>query len=98
MKPTLLAVAGLACVSGAARAVDYHVDFTRMQDYEQLRPIIEQCKDYDALELYREKLQRISNLNEMREVFENAGFGLFNDCPAGITGEGIEPVKDRPGG
>lgn len=93
MRPTLLPLAGLMCLSAAAWAVDYHVDFTRMQDYENLRPIIEQCKDYDALELYRDKLNSIANLNDMRQVFEDAGFGLFNDCPPGISGAGIEPIK-----
>lgn len=93
MKPTLLPLAGLIVFSGAARAVDYHVDFTRMQDYEKLRPLIKQCRDYDALELYRDKLNTVANLNDMRRVFEDAGFGLFNDCPAGLHGEGIEPIK-----
>ena len=68
-----------------------------MRDYEKLRPLIERCKDYDSLELYRDKMHTIANLNDMAYVFENSGFGLFNDCPAGITGEGIEILKEpRP--
>jgi len=93
MGTTLTQVVGLACLSGAAFAVDYHVDFTRMQDYEQLRPIIDGCRDYDSLELYRDKMHTIADLNDMRYVFENSGFGQFIDCPEGITGEGIEPLE-----
>lgn len=93
MKATLTQVVGLLCMSGTALAVDYHVDFTRMQDYEKLRPLVEGCRDYDALELYRDKMHTLANLNDMAYVFENSGFALFNDCPEGIAGEGIEPVK-----
>lgn len=93
MKTTLPLLAGLAGMSGAAVAIDYHVDFTRMQDYEQLRPIVEACRDYDSLELYRDKMHTVANLNEMRQVFENSGFGQFIDCPEGITGVGIEPLE-----
>jgi hypothetical protein len=90
--PALL-LAAAACTAETAMAIDYHVDFTRMQDYQQLRPLIDQCRDYDSLELYRDRMHKIANLNDMAYVFENSGYGLFNDCPKGIVGPGIEPVK-----
>ena len=76
-----------------ATAADYIVDFTRMHDFETLRPVIERCNDFGAMELYRERMLSADDLNGMREVFERTGLGMFNDCPDGITGAGIALVE-----
>jgi hypothetical protein len=90
-------VAVLACAARPAAAVDYIVDFTRMTDYESLRPVIERCRDFGAMEFYRDRMQAAANLNDMREVFERTGLGMFNDCPEGISGDGIALVKSGSG-
>lgn len=91
-KIALLFLATL-CVFRTSVAADYVVDFTRTDDLESIRPLVEGCADFDALEIYRGRMQSVANLEEMREIFLGVGLGLFNDCPDSISGAGISLVK-----
>jgi len=74
-------------------ALDYLVDFTRIDDLESVRPLVERCSDFGALEFYRDRLESAENLESMRETLIRNGMGMFNDCPGGINGAGIAPVE-----
>ena len=92
MKKYQLPVVLLFSFSSAAHAVDYLVDFTRVTEMDVIRPLIENCDDFGALEHFRDRLETTANLEELRGTLTNIGFGMFNDCPEGIAGNGIEPV------
>ena len=93
MKKIRHALLTLPLVSGLASATDYTVDFTRIDNLESIRPLVQQCRDFDALEIYRSKMENSTNLEELRSTLSSVGFALFNDCPDNITGPGIAPVK-----
>ena len=84
---------GLPLTSGLAMAMDYTVDFSRVDNLESLRPLVQHCGDFDALEIYRSKMETSSNLEELRGTLSSVGFALFNKCPDDISGPGIAPVK-----
>lgn len=86
--PLALALAGVP-----AAATDYTVDFSRIQNLESIRPLVQQCGDFDALEIYRTKMENSTDLEELRSILSGVGFALFNACPDGITGPGIAPVR-----
>jgi hypothetical protein len=90
----LIAAAGFVCK--ASCAADYIVDFTRVSDFESLRPLVTGCKDFSAMEFYRDRMEAAANLEDMREVFVRTGLGMFNDCPDSIAGHGIALVKQNP--
>jgi hypothetical protein len=92
-KPLLILTLPLICQ--AALGVDYTVDFSRVSDLEAIRPLVEGCANYDALELYRPRLETSTNLEEMRSTLSGIGFGMFIDCPAGVSGSGIAPVAGQ---
>jgi len=73
----------------ASLTMDYSVDFTRVKDFKTLRPLIDQCRDFGALETFRSRLQSTTNLEDMRKTLVGVGFGMFEDCPKGISGPGI---------
>jgi hypothetical protein len=73
--------------------MDYAVDFTRVKNFEVLRPLIEQCRDFGGLEAFRDKLESTARLEDMRKTLTNVGFGMFEDCPGGISGPGITPSR-----
>jgi len=77
----------------ASSTIGYSVDFTRVKDLESLRPLVENCVDFGALEHYREKLQTTANLESLRGTLTDLGFGMFDECPPNISGPGITPVK-----
>lgn len=79
--------------TGTSLAKDYMVDFTRVEDFETIRPLVEGCQDYSAMEFYRDRMEAAENLEQMREVFVRTGYSLFNECPAGIEGPGIAAVE-----
>ena len=83
----------LPLVSGPAIAMDYTVDFSRIDNLESIRPLVQQCADFDALEIYRNKMETSTNLEELRSTLSSVGFALFNTCPDNISGPGITPVK-----
>jgi hypothetical protein len=83
----------LPLFSGPAIAMDYSVDFSRIDNLESIRPLVQQCGDFDALEIYRSKMESSTNLEELRSTLSSVGFALFNKCPDNITGPGIAPVK-----
>ncbi len=91
-KEHLLAIA-LPFLSSAAVATDYTVDFSRVENLESIRPLVEGCADFDAMELYRSKMEAIANLEEMRPTLAAIGLGMFNECPEGISGAGIAAIK-----
>jgi hypothetical protein len=93
MKVKIVTLAALLLANNVAIAVDYIVDFTRVSDFETMRPLVKSCKDFSAMEFYRERLESTANLEDMREVFVRTGLGMFNDCTEGITGPGISLVK-----
>jgi hypothetical protein len=88
-----LLMMALPLLSGAALATDYTVDFSRVEDLEAIRPLVEGCTDFDAMELYRDKMESIANLEDMRPTLSAIGLGMFNDCPAGIAATGISAIK-----
>jgi hypothetical protein len=88
-----LLMAALSLLSGAAIATDYTVDFSRVEDLESIRPLVKGCADFDAMELYRSKMESIANLEDMRTTLSAIGLGMFNNCPASITGTGISAIK-----
>lgn len=83
----------LPLVSGLAMAMDYTVDFSRIDNLESIRPLVQHCADFDALEIYRNKMETSTNLEELRSTLSSVGFALFNKCPDNISGPGIAPVK-----
>jgi hypothetical protein len=83
----------LSLVSGLAIATDYTVDFSRIGNLEEIRPLVQHCRDFDALEIYRSKMENSTNLEELRSTLSSVGFALFNMCPDNISGPGISPVK-----
>ena len=88
---TLLVI--LPFTSGLLHAANYIVDFTRVENFESMRPLVTGCNDYSAMELYRDRMQTTKNLEDMRETFIQTGLGMFNECPDDISGPGIAPVK-----
>jgi hypothetical protein len=86
-------VLALPLASAPAFAMDYTVDFSRISNLESIRPLVQHCGDFDALEIYRSKMENSTNLEELRGTLSSVGFGLFNKCPDNITGPGIAPVK-----
>ena len=93
MKITRTLLVSLLLTSSPLHAADYIVDFTRVQDFENLRPLVTGCNDYSAMELYRDRMQTSNNLEDMRETFIRTGLGMFNECPDDISGAGIALVK-----
>jgi len=93
MKITHTLFVTLMLTSSLLKAADYIVDFTRVEDFENMRPLVAGCDDYSAMELYRDRMQASENLEDMRKTFIMAGLGMFNDCPDGIDGPGIALVK-----
>jgi hypothetical protein len=83
----------LPLVSSVAIATDYTVDFSRIDNLESIRPLVQHCGDFDALEIYRGKMENSTNLEELRDTLSGVGFALFNKCPDNISGPGIAPVK-----
>lgn len=93
MKINVPALTATLLLNNAVIAADYIVDFTRVVNFETLRPLVEGCKDFSAMELYRDRLESSANLENMREVFVRTGLGMFNNCVEGVTGPGIALVK-----
>ncbi len=93
MKTIRLLPAATLILCKTAFATDYIVDFTRVSDFETMRPLITGCKDLSAMELYRDRLEKTTNLEDMRNVFIRSGLGMFNECPADISGPGIALVE-----
>jgi len=93
MKITRTLLAILPFTSSLLYAADYIVDFTRVEDFESMRPLISGCNDYSAMELYRDRMQTTKNLEDMRKTFIQTGLGMFNECPDDISGPGIALVK-----
>ena len=93
MKRTLLLLIAMSSTGKVSFAADYIVDFTRIQDFESMRSLVENCGDFGAMELYKDKMKSSENLEDMRGLFVEIGFGMFNECPDGITGSGISPAK-----
>jgi len=91
IKPLLLITASIVCTTSAAQ--DYIVDFTRIDDLESVRPLVERCSDFGALEFYRDRMESAASLEDIREVLVRNGLGMFNECPDGISGTGIALVK-----
>ncbi|GMQ88072.1 MAG: hypothetical protein BMS9Abin08_1291 [Gammaproteobacteria bacterium] len=93
MKTLRLLLAATIVLCKTTFATDYIVDFTRVSDFETLRPLVTGCEDFSAMELYRDRLETADNLEDMREVFMRSGLGMFNECPADVSGEGITLIK-----
>jgi hypothetical protein len=93
MNRTLVLLVAMALICKVSFAADYIVDFTRIQDFESMRSLVESCGDFGAMELYKDKMKSAENLEEMRGLLVEIGFGMFNECPDGITGSGISLVK-----
>ena len=93
MKRTLLGLATLSLLCKVSFAADYIVDFTRIENFESMRPLVDKCGDFGAMELYRDKMKSSDNLENMRGLFVEIGFGMFNECPDNITGSGISAAK-----
>lgn len=93
MKITRTLFVSLLLTSSLLHAADYIVDFTRVENFESMRPLVTGCNDYSAMELYRDRMQSSKNLEDMRETFIRTGLGMFNECPDDISGPGIALVK-----
>jgi hypothetical protein len=93
LKKAKLRLLALVLVSSSAMATDYTVDFSRIENLESIRPLVQHCGDFDALEIYRTKMENSSNLEDLRGTLSSVGFALFNKCPDDISGPGIAPVK-----
>ena len=66
MNRKYLPMIALPLLSSAAVATDYTVDFSRVDNLESIRPLVKGCADFDAMELYRSKMESIANLEDMR--------------------------------
>ena len=95
MNRKYLPMIALPLLSSAAVATDYTVDFSRVENLESIRPLVKGCADFDAMELYRSKMESIANLEEMRPTLSAIGLGMFNECPDGISGDGIAAIKTQ---
>ncbi len=93
MKITYIILITLLLKASLLHAADYIVDFTRVEDFESLRPLVTGCDDYSAMELYRDRMENSNNLEDMRKTFIQTGFAMFNDCPDDISGPGIALVE-----
>jgi hypothetical protein len=93
MNRKYLPMLALPLLNSAAVATDYTVDFSRVDNLESIRPLVEGCADFDAMELYRSKMESIANLEDMRPTLAAIGLGMFNGCPDGISGDGIAAIK-----
>mgnify|MGYP001818116150 FL=1 len=93
MNRKYLPMLALPLLNSAAVATDYTVDFSRVDNLESIRPLVEGCADFDAMELYRSKMESIANLEDMRPTLAAIGLGMFNGCPDGISGGGIAAIK-----
>lgn len=86
-------ILSLSMLSTAVNATDYTVDFSRIDNLEAIRPLVESCKDFDSMELYRDKMQSSENLEQLRTELTAIGLGMFNDCKEGISSPGITAIK-----
>lgn len=93
MNRAQLLLTAIALTANLAFAADYIVDFTRIENFESMRPLVDHCDDFGAMELYKEKMRSSQNLEDMRGLFVEIGFGMFNECPDEISGSGISLVK-----
>jgi len=93
MKRALVFLVAMSMIGKVSFAADYIVDFTRIEKFESMRSLVENCGDFGAMELYKDKMKSSENLEDMRGLFVEIGFGMFNECPDGITGSRISPVK-----
>jgi len=93
--PAAILALAAAAAGGSAGAVDYTADFSRMDNLETIRPLVEGCEDFDAMELYRDRMTSSKNLEDMRRSLTAIGLGMFLRCPEGIRGQGIEAVKEQ---
>ena len=93
--PDGIAGEGIAAVKtqAAAAAPGYSVDFTRVKNFETLRPLVKGCKDFGGLEQMRPRLFGAADLNSLADTLKGIGFGMFESCPANIEGPGITPVS-----
>ncbi|MGD8615837.1 MAG: hypothetical protein PVI91_09270, partial [Gammaproteobacteria bacterium] len=93
--PAGISATGISAVPTrkASQTTGYSVNFTRVADFESLRPLVSDCSDFGALEHFRDRMEATTNLEEMRDSLTEVGFGMFDDCPAGVSGPGITPVK-----
>lgn len=68
---------------------NYTIQTGLILDFEDIRPLIEQCTDIDRLESIRSQLERATDLEQYRQILEQMGLIEFRDCPRGISGYGI---------
>ncbi len=95
MNTRLLLLIAMSIVYRTSAAADYIVDFTRIDDLESVRPLVERCSDFGALEFYRERIESAGNLESMRATLTRNGLGMFNECPDGVSGPGIAQVRQQ---
>jgi hypothetical protein len=93
MKKIIVSMIAMLFLTRLAVATDYTVDFSRMDNLETIRPLVEGCEDFDAMELYRDRMTSTKDLETMRRTLSAIGLGMFIRCPDGISGQGITPVK-----
>lgn len=95
MRKLILAKALEVSFSQSALAVDYIINFGVITDFEVLRPLVDLCTDFGALERYRNLLESASDLESLRELLENFGIRRFSGCPKNVAGSGITQVPEQ---
>ena len=80
MKKLILAIALEVSFSQPALAVDYTINFGVITDFEVLRPLVDRCTDFGALERYRnllesagDPLSHYENYSKTSEIEDLAG-------------------------
>lgn len=92
----LLLVVGL--VRSAHAAEEYFIDFGLVLDLEELRPLVDLCADFGALERHRTRLERTSDLESLRDLLERVGVARFEDCPRIKGLDGVTRITTRSKG
>ena len=95
MKKLILAMALGALLSQSVLAADYIINFGTITDFEVLRPLVDRCTDFGALERYRSLLESAGDLESLRELLESFGLRRFSGCPKNVAGTGITQVPEQ---
>ena len=94
MKKSILPMSLGVLLSQSVLAADYIVDFGVIADLEDLRPLVDLCTDFGALERYRGIVESASNLETLRDLLENLGSTKFSGCPENVAETGITQVPE----
>ncbi len=94
MKVAVLFILLFVSTFQSVSACKYVLDFGLMTDFEDMRPLVDLCTDFGALERYRGTLESAGDLESLREALEGLAVGRFSGCPDDVTGTGIQQIRE----